>query len=179
MRLHAKKEHNVIDVIQNGATLISGLRHFRVLWRKRTKLSHNLIGSYAKPAICNDVQDLCNWELGILVPAHGLLYRVHVHWQNLISMPTCRFTPGIFHPHIFTDGMLCVSSSIWRPAHGNGTLNGGLIGYLVELLAMIIASPGSFPTTSANPRAHWLLVHDLHTYESTVREINSKLETVA
>lgn len=105
--------------------------------------------------------DIYQWNVGVMVlsddsPFHGGYFKAVMNFPQdyPYSPPTFRFTPAIYHPNVYSDGLLCISilhrsgdeqsgeadEETWSPAQ---TVESVLISIVSLLSSPNISSPAN------------------------------------
>uniref|UniRef100_F1LA41 SUMO-conjugating enzyme UBC9 n=1 Tax=Ascaris suum TaxID=6253 RepID=F1LA41_ASCSU len=94
--------------------------------RKKWRQDHPY-GFFAKPTENVDgTRNLCIWDCAIPGKKdtiwEGGLYKIRIYFGDDYpsSPPECKFEPPLFHPNVFTSGLVCLSlidpTKDWKPS---------------------------------------------------------------
>ena len=146
--------------------------------RKRFRANHPH-GFVARPVVVQDAcgsggggeVDLRTWECGIPgklgTPWEGATYNLRMEFpvDYPLSPPRCKFTPPVFHPNVYPDGVVCSSLLVAEGGHWHPGIS------VVELLVALQAFLQDVnPSSPAQSDALVLYVHDRDAYDRRVRE---------
>lgn len=145
------------------------LQEERANWRRNRPY-----GFWAKPKLdSRGGADLQVWQCGIPGPATtpwaGGTYVLEMVFSDAYPAlpPTVTFTPALFHPNIYPNGMVCLdvlTEQGWSPSY--------TVAHVLASVQTLLCNPN--PTSPAQVDAFHLFVNDYAQYERIVRQIATR-----